>query len=288
MLRVLILGYGRLGQAFCRLYRTKYQIRGIKRTPLTPSSDAPCEVVLLPIRSEALAPHLQWTEVIIFCPSTGRGGGRDGGRSGGRGGQSDFAHYRTTYLKNLEFVLDLIGRSRSSPRQVILIGSTGVYPQSQGGAWSEEQPIQVESPRQEVLLLTEQALIRSGVPAVILRCGGLYGEGRENFGWLRHKAALQSSEMTEEPIALVHQDDVCGVIDRVIERRVTGEIYNVRDDSTVSRKTLFGAIAARAGLAIIEDGTPPRVNRQIPNAKVKDLLGYEFRRPQITAYLPLT
>jgi nucleoside-diphosphate-sugar epimerase len=275
MRRVLILGYGRLGQAFCRLYRSKYEIRGVKRTRLAPSSDLPCEVVLLPIQSESLAPHLEWAEVVIFCPSSGRDG------------QSDFAHYRTTYLENLECVLALIARCPSSPRQVILIGSTGVYPQSQGGAWSEERPIPVESPRQEVLLLTERALIRSGAPFVILRCGGLYGEGRENFSWLRQKKELRSSELTAQPLALVHHDDVCGVLDRVIERRIVGEIYNVRDDSTFSRKALYRSIAGSAGIPVIDDGpSPVAVDRQIPNTKVKELLGYMFRRPPVTAYLP--
>lgn len=274
--RVLILGYGRLGQAFCRLYGATYQIRGIKRSPL---SGNPCEVVLLPIQCEALRPHLDWAEVVIFCPSSGRGGGS-------RGGESDFALYRETYLDNMEFVVKLMTHERTQPASLLLIGSTGVYPRLQGGVWSEDRAIPVESERQEVLLRTEEALIASGAPYVILRCGGLYGEGRDNFAWVRRKTAVLTSELTEEPLSLVHQDDVCGVIDRVIQRRVTNDIYNVRDDSAFSRKSLFGAIAARANIPVVQDGAPPpAIHRHIPNARVKEHLGYQFHSPPITSFL---
>ena len=277
--RVLILGYGRLGQAFCRLYHSAYEIRGVKRTPLPPSPDAPCEIVCAPIQSEAVHPHLAWADVVIFCPASGREGG-------GREMEQDAARYRETYLGNMEYVTALIGKASLRPSVVILIGSTGVYPRLTGGVWSEERPIPVESPRQEVLLLTEQALIRSGLPFVILRCGGLYGEGRENFLWLGRKKELPSSELTDEPLSLVHQDDLCGVIDRVIEQGVTREIFNVRDDSAFTRKVLYPMIAARLGVPIVDRGPAPApIERWIPNDKLKARLHYRFSRPPITAYI---
>jgi len=280
--RVLILGYGRLGRAFCRLYHSIHTIRGVKRTPLSPPADAPCEVVSLPIYSERLRPHIEWADIILFCPASGRGGG-------GREMEQDASRYRETYLGNMEYVTALMGNTLARSAVIILIGSTGVYPRLAGGVWSEERPIPVETPRQEVLLLTEQVLIRSGLPFVILRCGGLYGEGRENFLWIGRKKELLSTELTDEPLSLVHQDDVCGVIDRVIERGVTNEIYNVRDDSAFTRKTLYTIIADRLGVPIIDCGAPPappaQMNRRIPNDKLTRRLGYRFSRPPVTAYI---
>jgi nucleoside-diphosphate-sugar epimerase len=277
--RVLILGYGRLGQAFCRLYHSVYQIRGVKRMPLPPPADTLCEVVCAPIHSEAVQPHLAWADVVIFCPASGREGG-------GRDREQDTARYRETYLGNMEAVTAVMGEASIHPSVVILIGSTGVYPRLTGGVWSEERPIPIETPRQEVLLLTEQALIHSGRPFVILRCGGLYGEGRENLLWIGRKKELLSTELTDEPLSLVHQDDVCGVIHQVISRGVTREIFNVRDDSAFTRKTLYAMIAARSGVPIIERGPPPPpASRHIPNDQLKTRLGYRFSRPPITAYL---
>jgi len=284
--RVLVLGYGRLGQAFCRLYHSAYEIRGIKRSPLSQSADAPCEVACLPIQSELLRPYIEWADVVLFCPASGRGGG-------GREMEQDAARYRETYLGNMEYVTALIGKAfirHGRPPVIILIGSTGVYPRLMGGVWSEERPVPIETPRQEVLLLTEQALIASGLPSVILRCGGLYGEGRESFLWLGRKKELPSTELTDEPLSLVHQDDLCGVIDRVIgrvsERGVTGEIFNVRDDSDFTRKILYTMIAARIGLPVVDRGPAPKfIDRRIPNDKLKRQLGYRFSRPPITAYI---
>ncbi|MEW6325816.1 MAG: hypothetical protein AB1515_10575 [Nitrospirota bacterium] len=270
--RVLILGYGRLGRAFCRRYHDAYQIRGIKRTA---SPVSPCESVLMPIQSEALRPHLAWADVIIFCPSSGSRGNT------GRGDESGVADYRETYLGNMQFVL---ARLDGRPVRVILIGSTGVYPR-QSGSWDEARPIVMDNDRQRVLWETEQALARSGAPYVILRCGGLYGEERDNFGWVRRRTELVSSELTDEPLALVHQDDVCGVIDAVIRRGAVNDIFNVRDDSALSRKRLFGRIAARAGIPIAHDGAPAATDRSIPNDKVKRRLGYRFSAQSILDYL---
>jgi nucleoside-diphosphate-sugar epimerase len=283
--RVLILGYGRLGRAFCRLYHAAYTIRGIKRTPLPPANDAPCEVVCTPIHDDALQPHLAWADVVIFCPASGREGGRDG--------EQDAARYRDTYLGNMEFVTALMRKAAIRPSLVVLIGSTGVYPRSTGGVWSEDRPVPVETPRQEVLLLTERVLIVSGLPYVILRCGGLYGEGRDTLLWIGRRKELPSSELTDEVLSLVHQDDVCGVIDRVMKRGVKNEIFNVRDDSALTRKTLYTLIAARAGVPILDRGPAPpassapddqfgRVGRLIPNEKLKSQLSYRFKRPPIT------
>ena len=279
-LQLLIIGYGRLGQAFYRLYHSHYEIRGVKRTPLP---EDPCQLALMPIQSDTLRPHLRWADVVIFCPATGRAGS---GASGSRGSESDFANYRETYLGNMEFVLGQLKHAHGSLRCFILIGSTGVYPRSQGGSWTEDRTIPVETPRQEILLLMEQALIQSGFPAVILRCGGLYGEGRENFSWVGRRKELLSSQLSDDPMTLVHQDDVCDVIQRVIEQQVVGQIFNVRDDSTVSPKTLFMQVAAQSGVPLVKDGhPPPAVNRHIPNAKLKHVLGYQFHRQEITAYV---
>jgi nucleoside-diphosphate-sugar epimerase len=283
--RVLILGYGRLGQAFCRLYHTAYAIRGIKRAPLPPALGTLCDVVCTPIQDEAVRTHLAWADVVIFCPASDRNGG-------GRDGEQDATRYRETYLGNMQYVTAQMKTAAIRPGRppvVILVGSTGVYPRSSGGVWSEERPIPVESSRQEVLLLTEQALIGSGLPYVVLRCGGLYGEGRDNWLGIGRRTELRSVELSDEVFSLVHQDDVCGVIDRVIAGGVTNEIFNVRDDTALTRKALWTQIAASAGLPIVECGpAPASTGRVIPNDKVKARLAYRFSRPPITAYLTET
>jgi nucleoside-diphosphate-sugar epimerase len=276
--KILIVGYGRLGQSFYRMYHSRYEIRGIKRTPLP---NDPCPLFLMPIQSPAILPHLQWTDVLIFCPAPDKP--VEGRRNRHRDNDREVDPYRKTYPENMEFLIDLIRRHGVTVQSFILIGSTGVYPHSQDGPWTEERTIPVETPRQEMLVRTERLLIESGIPYVILRCGGLYGEGRENFAHLLRKTHLLTSEMNEDRIALVHQEDVCGVIDGVIRQNIRNETFNVVDDSGLRRKELYQWAAQQAGMSIVDDGPPPPppADRTLSNAKLKEILGYRFRSPQI-------
>lgn len=266
--RVLILGYGVLGASFSRLYGSRYEIRGVKRSPLP---DNPCPIVLTPIQSEVLCPHVEWADVIIFCPSSGGG---------------NLVRYRETYLGNMAFLLGLIGRHDLPLHALIFIGSTGVYPRSQSKTWHEDEMIPVEADRQEILLRTEQAVVASAVPFTILRSGGLYGKTRGYFYRFIRQGKIYTSEMSDQWILSVHQDDLCGVINRVIARRTIGEIYNVVDDTHLRRRELAQWISQEMDLPIVPDGPAPSVSdRRVSNQKVKEGLGYTFRYPSIIKFL---
>lgn len=266
--KILILGFGRLGRAFFRLFASQYEVRGISRNP-DPGEHA--HVTPITIQSEALIPLLKWADVVIFSPS-----------SGGR----NLDEYRQTYLENLKSVIRWIHAHSIPIRLFILIGSTGVYPKERDGIWTEEGRVPAESPRQEILLSTEQTLIESDLNYVILRCGGLYGEGRANFGQIRRAGKILSSEMTGQFFPLIHQDDVCGVIHRVIASDCRRTVYNLVDDSNLSRGDLYAWIANETGIQVEDDGpAPPLPDRSIPNKKLKRELNYEFQRPSVTNFL---
>lgn len=266
--RVLILGFGRLGRAFSRAFGDRYEIRGIRRNP---SSDEPVPVEALSIQSGALLPVLRWAETVIFCPSSG-------------GGDPD--HYRDTYIGNIRSVMGQIQDHAIPIRRFMLIGSTGVYPNMQGGIWTEDRDIRAESPRQEILLQTESILIRSGMAYGILRCGGIYGGERANFSRIFRKEKMLTSEMSDSFLSLVHEADICGVMDRLMAGGPGKEIFNVVDDSNLRRRELYTWIAERAGIPIVDDGPPPpAAARVISNAKLKTLLGYHFQFPSVTRFL---
>jgi nucleoside-diphosphate-sugar epimerase len=260
MKKVLILGFGSLGRAFHRLFDSRYAILGVRRTPAAGES---CPLAFLPIRSEALRPHLEWADVILFCPSSGGG---------------DIEQYRDTYLGNMSHLVRTIRENPLSVQQIIAVGSTGVYPKNKEGVWTEDDPVPAESPRQEVLRETETTLMESGLPWVILRCGGLYGPGRNGFSRILSKKELRTSGMSDQPIALIHQDDVCGVIDTAIQEKIQGEIFNAVDDSHLRRSDLERMVADAAGIPIVDDGPPPpSPERVILNTRLKASLGYRFR-----------
>ncbi len=222
------------------------------------------------IQSEAILLLLNWADVVVFAPSSGGGGIHD---------------YKETYLENLKFVLTQIHKNEISLQKFILVGSTGVYPRKQEGVWFEGALIPIENPRQEILLETEKTLIESGLDYAILRCGGIYGEGRGNFSRIVEVGKMLSSELTDQFYPLINQDDICGVMRRVIEAGFS-RTYNLVDDSGLTRRQLYSWIAEEAGIPVENDGeAPPLPGRQIPNTKLKNELGYVFRSPRVTDYL---
>jgi len=272
--KVLILGYGRLGEAFSRLYGSLYQIKGVRRSP----SESPL-VVQMPIQSDALQPHLEWADIIIFCPAPGR---------------KDILAYRETYADNMRFLLNLLSHSTRPLQSIILISSIGVYPRNSDRSWSESDCIPDEvaphaaaGPLQEVLLTTENALVSSVIPYTILRAGGLYGEGRGYHHRVMQRGYINSSEISAQWMSSVHQDDLCAIIHQVIKQNKIGEIYNVVDDADLRKKDFIQWMAREMGLPIVQDGPPPdaHVNRRICTKKLKEELGYPFRYPSIIQFL---
>src|SRR3990167_934477 len=144
--KILILGFGALGSALARRHGKHYECVGIKRTMV---SSAPCPVILMPIADAGIVGHLRWADHVVFCPAAS---------------SSDLDAYRATYLDNM---VSIVARMRDygiTPRSVILISSTGVYPESMEEFIDETQKPVVETERQEILLHTERALIDSGLP----------------------------------------------------------------------------------------------------------------------------
>jgi nucleoside-diphosphate-sugar epimerase len=267
-----ILGFGRLGDAFARRYGNRYQLRGIRRRT---ARSASCPVYSLALDSPGIGEHLAWADHVIFCPSAP---------------SSDLVEYRATYLDNMASVTGRLIDARMTPRSIVLISSTGVYPESADEPIDEDFEPTIESERQEILLQTEHALIESGLPYVILRCGGLYGEGRDNFKSRLSDGLIHSAMLTRQYVHFIHVQDVCDAIDLAIRRNLTAEVFNLVDDSRIRRIDFYRFIADLYGLPIPDRGPAPDVTRDrvISNAKAKSRLGLALSSPDITTYLAAT
>ena len=267
--KILILGFGALGRALAKRHGPRYECRGIKRTPL---ASAPCPVVPMSISDAEIVDHLAWADHIVFCPAPS---------------SSDLDAYRATYLDNMVSIIARMAEHRIRPRSILLISSTGVYPESMGEFIDETQRPEVETERQEILLQTERALIDSGLPYVVLRCGGLYGEGRGDFRARVADGRITSAMLSHQFVHFIHLNDVCDAVDLAIRRNVTGEIFNLVDDSEIRRADFYRFLSSLYGLPIPDGGSPPEMvrDRVISNAKAKSTLGLTLSSPRITDYL---
>jgi nucleoside-diphosphate-sugar epimerase len=272
MVRVLILGFGKLGEALVRRHADRYEFRGIKRTPI----DAPpCPMFFLPIDDDRIAEHLAWADHVVFCPAAPA---------------SDEGAYRATYLDNMAALTRRLIENRLTPRSIILISSTGVYPESVDEPIDEDYRPVVESERQNILLQTEHALIQSGLPYVIFRCAGLYGGGRDAFQERLADGRINSTMLTNQYVHFIHLHDVCDAIDLAIRRNLIAEVYNLVDDSMIRRVDFYRFLSTLYGLPILDRGSAPTTphDRLITNAKAKIGLGLTLSSPSITEYLAAT
>jgi nucleoside-diphosphate-sugar epimerase len=270
--RVLILGFGKLGDALVRRHAARYEFRGIKRTPI---AAPPCPVFFMPLDDTRIVEHLAWADHAVFCPAAPA---------------SDAEAYRATYLENMLALTQRLSQNRLAPRSVILISSTGVYPESVDKPIDEDYHPVVESERQDILLQTEHALIRSGLRYVILRCAGLYGGGRDAFRERLADGRINSTMLTSQYVHFIHLHDVCDAIDLAIRRNLTAAIFNLVDDSMIRRRDFYRFLSTLYGLPILDRGPAPETghDRLISNAKAKRSLGLTLSSPRITDYLAAT
>lgn len=264
-IKVLILGFGVLGAALARRHGARYDFRGIKRTPI-PSP--PCPLYFMPIQDPRVLDHVAWADHLVFCPAAP---------------SSDLDSYRETYLDNMAALIAGMTERGLSPRSTILISSTGVYPDSMEELIDETCNPVVESERQEILLQTERALIESGQPWVVFRCGGLYGEGRGRFRERLAEGLITTAMLSRQFVHFIHVQDVCDAVDLAMRRRVTGEIFNLVDDSTIRRVDFYRFLSELYGIPIRDGGPPPAAShdRRISNVKAKSTLHLTLSFPHI-------
>ncbi len=226
----------------------------------------------MPLNDSRLLEHMAWADHVVFCPAAP---------------SSDLEAYRATYLDNMATVTGRLTESRTTPRSLILISSTGVYPESADEPLDERCEPVIESERQRILLQTERALIDSGLPYVILRCGGLYGAERDSFRSRLQEGLITSAALTRQFVHFIHVHDVCDAIDLAIRRNLTAEIFNLVDDSRIRRIDFYRFVSTLYGLPIPDRGPAPEIahDRVISNAKAKSRLGLTLTSPSIVEYL---
>lgn len=177
-------------------------------------------------------------------------------------------------------VESVINQLQNSPiKFVIFISSTSVYP-SKSGIVSEVDTQRGKASRASgnALLQAEDMLLRqSGFKTTVIRFGGLYGGDRHPVKYLAGKTNLGEGNA---PVNLIHRKDCIGIIQKVIEKEATDEIFNGVSDGHPPKKMYYPAAAESLGLE------PPTFSKDeskgykvVSNRKVKQMLNYEFKYP---------
>lgn len=126
---------------------------------------------------------------------------------------SDYVLKMTHFLKEIEL---------AHIEKCIFISSTSVYSDKQGAVTEANTP-KPESEAGRQLLQVEQLFFNSNFKSNIVRFGGLIGGSRQPVRYLAGREHLSGGSA---PVNLIHREDCIGVLLKIIQKDVFGQIFN--------------------------------------------------------------
>ncbi|MBD3616610.1 MAG: hypothetical protein HUJ22_08550 [Gracilimonas sp.] len=164
--------------------------------------------------------------------------------------------------------------------QTIMYSSTSVYEDTKNIVTeSDADPDETSS---NAITAAEGALVKYSPNAVILRLSGLYGEDRHPA---KYMAGRKNIAQGDSPVNLVHRDDVIQVTEKIIDKKISGEIFNVCSSSHPSRSEIYTKIAERLELkkpTFEEGGADGKI---VSSEKLKKQLKIKFLHPEPEEFL---
>lgn len=199
----------------------------------------------------------------------------------------DLQGYRRGFAAGARNVLTGLGRHR--PRLSVMVSSTRVYAESDGGWVDESSALTTTDERGLAIVEAERQFLESGHAVSALRCGGIYGAPG---GRLLGKIAA-GRVAPERPVRYtnrIHRDDCTGFIAHLLERSLSGRsvepIYNVVDDDPAPAHEVESWIAGQLG-CLPSNGAAPESTGAVSHKRCRnDLLhttGYRLRYPDYRA-----
>lgn len=198
---------------------------------------------------------------------------------------SSAASYRATYVDGIRHLLAALVTQGHVPRRFIFTSSTGVYAQASGAWVDETSPTEPAHFSGSELLLGEQVVLSSGLPATVIRLAGIYGPGRTR---LIDSVRQGTAVCTAGPPVYtnrIHRDDCAGVLQHVMRMAQPDRLYLAVDDEPAEHCEVLRWLALQLGLppprsapSADSQTLPSRSNKRCSNGKLL-ATGYGFRYP---------
>lgn len=178
----------------------------------------------------------------------------------------------------------LQGLGAHKANRIIMASSTRVYAETSGGWVDEHSPLSISDERALAIIDAEQQLLLSGLPASIVRFGGIYGTP----GGRLVKKILDGRVSPARPVRYtnrIHRDDCAGFIAHLILQAQAGDdllpIYNGVDNKPVTAHEVESWLAVKLGARSTPDNTatsPSASHKRCRNDALRSS-GYELLFP---------
>jgi nucleoside-diphosphate-sugar epimerase len=165
---------------------------------------------------------------------------------------------RDTRTRNL---LAALSQSKSLPRHLVYVSTTGVYGDCGGAVIDETRALNAESGRGSRRVDAERTLrawgAQTGVCVSILRAPGIYAADRLPLARLE-KGTPALVERDDVYTNHIHADDLAAACVAALRLGRANRAYNVVDDSDLKMAAYFDLVAEAFGLP-----PPPRLSREM-------------------------
>ncbi len=196
----------------------------------------------------------------------------------------DVEGYRRGFAGATANLLNGLGAHR--PRHLFMVSSTRVYAEKHGGWVDETAPLSDDDPRAMAIIDAEQQLLSCGIPATIVRAGGIYGASPG-----RLVARVARGEIAAaEPLRYtnrIHRDDCAGFLVHLLQQAQSGRnlenVYNAVDDAPAAAHDVESWLAGQLGITPdIEVAPRTASHKRCRNARLHQS-GYRLRYPDYRA-----
>ncbi len=258
MPRLLIAGFGYVGQAAAKVFRAAgWDIEG---WTFSAESAQKFADVAFPIRALDIGNIDQVRDAtgrfdwIIHCASS-------------RGG--DVEQYRRVYLDGARNLVRCFSEAR-----LLFTSSTSVYAQTDGAWVDESSPAQPTRETGKILKETEDLVLGAG--GIVARVAGIYGPGRS---FLLRKFLIGEAVIDRERdrfLNQVHRDDIATAMFLLVQSGSSG-IFNVVDDQPILISECYSWLAQELHRALPPQGTTAihrkrgDSNKRVSNKKLRAL-----------------
>jgi nucleoside-diphosphate-sugar epimerase len=265
-MRVLIAGCGDVGNVLATaLLQDGHVVFGLKRdTSSLPDGVKPIVADLLnPATLTALPADI---DSLVFMPTPA---------------SRDQAAYEAIFIQGWK---NLWAALKQSPARVLLVSSTAVYGEDQGGVVDEETRPDPSGFNGKILLEMEQLARRCTENLVVVRISGIYGPGRERLISLAISDGLEVQQTPPYFTNRIHRDDAAAVLRHLLEIDSPEALYLATDDRPAPRYEVvewLAKIQGRAAPKGLVDQAASR-GKRVSNRRLRDS-GFSLSFPDYQA-----
>jgi len=164
----------------------------------------------------------------------------------------------------------------SDIERVMFVSSTSVYENVRKTITESDYEYYSRSPLLDIEDLFKRCV---EIRTTIVRFGGLIGYSRHPGRFFNSERIIQNPD---SPVNLIHRDDCIGIISEIIEQHAWGEVFNCCADTHPAKREFYTRATESIGGILPRFGKPdPEYGKLISNRKVKQLLNYEFKWPDL-------